>query len=286
MVIEKILNNNVVITTDENDKEIVVMGRGIAFKKRVGDSIPKDTIDKVFKLSDPNMSNRFKELIADIPLSYMELSDKIILHAKEKLGKKLNESVYISLTDHMYTAIERAREGVKVKNALLWDIKRFYKDEFKIGLEALEYIEKKFDIRLPEDEAGFIALHIVNAQMDQDIKIIYEITQIMQEITNVVKYHYGITFDEESVYYYRFITHLKYFAERLLSEKSYDDSNDDLLDVVRVKYKNAYDCIEKIEEFIKKKYNYELTDEEKLYLTIHVERVVSKSIKKDINPKK
>ncbi len=279
MVIEKILNNNVVITTDENNKEIVVMGRGIAFKKRTGDHIPKDMIDKVFKLSDPNMSDKFKELISNIPLNYMELSDKIILYAKKELGKRLNDSIYISLTDHMHAAIERTREGVNVKNALLWDIKRFYKEEFKIGLIALDYIEEKFGIRLPEDEAGFIALHIVNAQMDQDIKIIYEITQIMQDVTNVVKYHYGITFDEESVYYYRFITHLKYFAERLLSNKSYEDNEDDLLDVIKVKYKNAYNCIEKVANFIKKKYNYELTDEEKLYLTIHVERVVSKSTK-------
>ncbi len=48
-------------------------------------------------------------------MKYMELSDEIILYAKEKLGKRLNDSIYISLTDHMYTAIERAREGVNVK---------------------------------------------------------------------------------------------------------------------------------------------------------------------------
>lgn len=279
MVIEKILNNNVVITTDENDKEIVVMGRGIAFKKRTGDHIPKDMVDKVFKLSDPDMSYKFKELISDIPLKYMELSNEIISNAKEKLGKRLNDSIYISLTDHMYTAIERAKEGINVKNALLWDIKRFYKEEFIIGLETLDYIEKNFEVRLPDDEAGFIALHIVNAQMDQDIEIIYEITHIMQEVTNIVKYYYGITFDEESVYYYRFITHLKYFAERFLKNTSYENNEDDLLDVIKVKYKNAYNCIEKIDEFMNKKYNYRLTDEEKLYLTIHVERVVSKSIK-------
>lgn len=279
MVIEKILNNNVIITTDENDKEIVVMGRGLAYKKRTGDHILKDKVDKVFKLSDPNMSDKFKELIADIPMRYMELSDEIILQAKEKLGKRLNDSIYISLTDHIYTAIERVREGVNVKNALLWDIKRFYQSEFKIGLEALDYIEEKFEIRLPEDEAGFIALHIVNAQMDQNIKVIYEITQMIQEITNVVKYHYRIVFNEDSVYYYRFITHLKYFAERLISNKSYENNEDDLLEVIKVKYKNAYKCIEKLDEFIHKKYNYNLTDEEKLYLTIHVERVVSKSIK-------
>ena len=235
-------------------------------------------IDKVFKLSDSNISDKFKQLISDIPLKYIELSNEIISDAKKTLGKRLNDSIYITLTDHIYTAIQRSKEGINLKNALLWDIKRFYKDEFKIGLQALDYIEEKFEIRLTDDEAGFIALYIVNAQMDEDIKIVYEITQIMQEITNIVKYYYGITFDEESVYYYRFVTHLKYFAQRLIENKSYENNEDNLLEIVKFKYKNAYNCIEKINEFMNKKYNYNLTDEEKLYLTIHVEKVVNKGI--------
>ena len=279
MVIEKILNNNVVITKDQNNKEIVAMGRGIAFKKRTGDYISKDVIDKVFKLSEPNISNKFQELISDIPVEYMKLSDKIISYAKDTLDKRINDNIYISLTDHMHTAIERSREGINIKNALLWDIKIFYKDEFEIGIKSLDYIEEEFNVRLSEDEAGFIALHLVNAQSNQDIKITYEITKIMQEILNVVKYYYGITFDEESVYYYRFITHLKYFAERLINKNTYNSHDDDLFDVIKLKYKNAYNCTEKISEFIYKNYNYQLTDEEKLYLTIHVEKVVSKSVK-------
>lgn len=279
MVIEKILNNNVVITKDQNNNEIVAMGRGIAFKKRTGDYISKDVIDKVFKLSEPNISNKFQELISDIPVEYMKLSDKIISYAKDTLDKRINDNIYISLTDHMHTAIERSREGINIKNALLWDIKIFYKDEFEIGIKSLDYIEEEFNVRLSEDEAGFIALHLVNAQSNQDIKITYEITKIMQEILNVVKYYYGITFDEESVYYYRFITHLKYFAERLINKNTYNSHDDDLFDVIKLKYKNAYNCTEKISEFIYKNYNYQLTDEEKLYLTIHVEKVVSKSVK-------
>ncbi|WP_143478790.1 PRD domain-containing protein, partial [Clostridioides difficile] len=69
-----------------------------------------------------------------------------------------------------------------------------------------------------------------------------------------------------------------------VSNNLHENNEDDLLNVIKVKYKNAYKFIEKLDEFIHKKYNYDLTDEEKLYLTIHVERVVSKSIKSDINP--
>ena len=278
IIIETILNNNVVLTSNDKNEEIVVMGKGIAFKKRVGDKVSKSAIDKIYTLSDKDTLSKFEQLLADIPMEYMSLSDDIINKAKVTLGKKLDDNIYISLTDHIHTAIERFKEDITVKNAVLWDIRRFYKEEFAIGMKSLDLIEEKFKVRLPDDEAGFIALHIVNAEKDQDIKVIYKITKIMQEISNIVKYYFGISFDEESVYYYRFITHLKFFSERLINEKAYTGEEDDgLLDVIKVKYKNSYECVEKISRFIEEQYNYVLANEEKLYLTIHIEKIVSRS---------
>lgn len=278
MIIEKILNNNVVLTLNEKNKEIIVMGRGIAFKKKVGDKVSKESIDKVYTLSDKETSSKFQQLISDIPMEFMSLSDDIINNVKITLGKKLNDSIYIGLTDHIHTAILRFKDGVTVKNAVLWETRRFYKEEFSIGMKALDLIEERFGVRLPDDEAGFIALHIVNAEKDQDIKVIYKITKVMQEVSNIVKYYFGISFDEESVYYYRFITHLKFFSERLIEGRTYIGEEDDgLLDVIKVKYKNAYECVEKITSFISEKYGYVLSNEEKLYLTIHIEKVVSRA---------
>jgi len=282
MKIEKILNNNAVVIK-ENDNEKIVMGCGIAYKKRVGDEVSEDKIDKIFLLSNKEINNKFQELVSDIPMEYVELGEKIITFAKTQLGKKLNDTIYIFLVDHIYTAITRFLEGIEVKNALLWEIKRFYKDEYPIGLTALDLIEEIFSVRLPEDEAGFIALHIVNAEMDgneKEVKRVYKITKIMQEILNIVRYNFKISFDEDSVYYYRFISHLKFFADRVFSERTYkDENNDDLFGIIQNKYKNSFQCVEKIAKFIEDKYQYIISDEEKLYLTIHIERIVYKSNK-------
>lgn len=268
------------VVLDEKQREQIVMGRGIAFKKKVGDEILKEQVDKTFTMNNQDISTKFQELMEDIPLEYMELSDEIIDYAKTHLGKKLNESIYLSLSDHIYTAVQRKLEGVVVKNALLWDIRRFYKDEYYIGTKALEIICNRVNVELPIDEAGFIALHIVNAEMDEDIETVYDITRVMQEIASIVKYFFQMEFDEDSVYYYRFITHLKFFAQRLVSGKEYqDENNDDLLEVIRIKYKNAYACVNTIADFIKKKYSYEISDEERLYLTIHIARIVCKNTK-------
>ncbi len=204
------------------------------------------------------MNEKFKQLILNIPLEHIQLADEIIKLAEIKLGKHISESLIISLSDHIYTAISRYLEGIAIKNAMMWDIKRFYEVEFEIGVISLNMIEEMFHVRLPEDDAGFIALHIVNATMDESkMEQIIDITGIMQEVSNIVKYYFRIEFDVNSVYYFRFITHLKFFAQRLVLGKIIDDgSNDGLLDVVKMKYQSAYKCVLKIQTFINNKYNY------------------------------
>lgn len=278
MRIEKILNNNVVIVKDPNGQEKIVMGRGIAFKKKAGDEFPDEMVDKEFILSSKDALNKFQELIVDIPVEHVKLAEEIVSYAGAKLGRKLNDMIYISLVDHIYTSIVRFLDGITVKNVLLWDIRRFYPDEFQIGLQALNMIEERFKTRLPEDEAGFIALHLVNAELDEDnMQDMYQITRIMQEITNIVKYRFNVDFDENSVYYYRFIMHLRFFAQRLVMHKTYTDSDDELLEIIKKKYRNSYECVEQIAGFIERKYSYHLSKEEKLYLTIHIERVIYKT---------
>ncbi|MCY7947545.1 BglG family transcription antiterminator LicT [Bacillus atrophaeus] len=277
MKIAKVYNNNVVSVINEHDKESVIMGRGIAFQKKAGDKVDEGRIEKIFTLENKDVSEKFKTLLYEIPLECMEVSEEIISYAKMRLGKKINDSIYVSLTDHINFAIERHKKGLDIKNALLWETKRLYKEEFSIGKEALLMVEKKTGISLPEDEAGFIALHIVNAELNEEMPNIISITKVMQEILSIVKYHFNIEFDEESLYYYRFVTHLKFFAQRLFNGTYMESSDDFLFETVKEKYHRAYKCTEKIKQYIQKEYDYELTSEELLYLTIHIERVVKQT---------
>ena len=259
MRIDRILNNNVVIIKDENGEEQVVCGKGIAYKKKAGDLLSEKLINKVFVLKDTAQKQHFQEIISEIPVEYIQ--------------------IYISLSDHIYMAITRYLDGVVVKNSMLWDIKRFYEKEYQAAKKVWKMINQTFKVELPEDEIGFITLHIVNAEMDnENLKQTMEVTKLMQEISNIVRYYFSVEFNTESVYYYRFITHLKFFAQRLLTDKEYEDDQDnELFNTIRQKYRTSYKCVEKIAEFISRKYEKELSDEEKLYLTIHIERVIYKS---------
>ena len=59
---------------------------------------------------------------------------QILQEEAEKIGKSLNDMIYISLIDHVHTSIVRFLEGITVKNVLLWDIRRFYREEYETGL--------------------------------------------------------------------------------------------------------------------------------------------------------
>ena len=279
MIIKRILTNNAVVIDDENQQEKIVCGKGIAFKKRPGMEIDEMSINQTFILEGGGEYSRFEQLLKDVPLEYLELSSEIINMAKLEFAKKFKDNVIITLSDHLYVAIKRCREGMTISNPLLWDIKSFYEIEYDIGLRALELIKNKFHIQLPNDEAGFIALHIVNVELDEDnMDHIFQVTKVIQEIMTIVKYHFHAEFDTSNVYYYRFITHLKFFALRLLKDNQFnEDEENELLDVVKDKYCTSYECVLKIKDFLEKKYNYTLQEDEIVYLTIHVHRVVHKT---------
>ncbi|MBS5982211.1 BglG family transcription antiterminator LicT [Clostridium butyricum] len=278
MKIDKVINNNLIRAFDENNKEVLVMGCGLGFQKKIGQLIDKSKIEKIYFLDNKNDSNKLMTLLSEIPLEIIQASNEIISYAKYSLGKKLNDNIYISLTDHISFAVERAKQGINFKNALLWEIKRFYNHEFLIGREAVQIIKKRLDIDLPEDEAASIALHIVNAQLNSNnMNETLDITKMIQHILNIVKYHYNLELDEYSLHYERFITHLKFFSQRIFSGKTINEEDSNLCELMKKKYKEAYECVYKIEKYINKEFNHDLTEEERMYLAVHINRITKQT---------
>lgn len=273
MIIHKIINNNIVSSLDQNKNEIILMGRGIAFQKAKGDEVLETSIEKQFYLKNDKTTGRFLELIKDIPVDIINVTDEVIAYAKVHSKRELNDGIYITLMDHINYAVERYLQGITTKNALLWEIKQFYKDELEIAMEALNIINQKLMVNLSEDEAGFIALHIVNAQLGGDMEEVAKITKFIHEILNIVRYHFKITLDEESLDYYRFVTHLKFFARRLFNGSKETKDDVVLFEIIIQRYPDAYACVEMIEKHIKKVYQQTLSISERLYLTMHIARI-------------
>ncbi|HGH5979187.1 TPA: transcriptional antiterminator BglG [Kluyvera georgiana] len=272
MQIAKVLNNNVVVVLDEHRREQVVMGRGLAFQKRVGDLLDESKIEKIFALQSDELAGRLGELLSQIPLEVMTTCDRIIERARERLGK-LQESLYITLTDHCHFAIERQKNGVALRNVLLWETKRLYPKEFALGQEARALIAQRLGVELAEDEAGFIALHLVTAQLNSEMPEVMHVTRVMQEILQLVKYQLRLEYNEESLSYQRFVTHLKFFAQRMLTRTVVEDDDAELHSAVKDNYAKAWKCAETVAQHLQNSYQRSLTTEEIMFLAIHIERV-------------
>ena len=275
MVIKKIFNNNTLLAKNTEKSEFVVMGCGIAFKKKVGEEVDKSLIEKTFILKQKDASDKFKLLLEDIPTEHVSLCYDIIEYAKNILGVELSDYIYVTLTDHISYALKLFEEGLNRPNALIWEIKKFYPKEFTVGLKALDFIEDEIGKRLPEDEAGNITLHLINAQINNSgnkVEDIAKQTKMIQDILNIIKYTYNIELDQKSLNYERFVTHLRFFFQRLNKNQSTEAEDDFLLKQVKVKYKKAYECMLKIQSYLEK----DLSEEEQLYLTIHIQRVTQR----------
>ena len=273
IIIEKVINNNIISAYEKSGAEVIVMGRGIGFKKKQGEVVPADQISKIFRIKSRTLTDQFKELLANMPLERVRISDEIISHAKDHLKLKLNQSIYVTLTDHINFAIERVSQGIEPQNALLWEIKRFYPQEFQLGIYALELIQDRLDILLPEVEAGFIALHFVNAEYGTDIRDAVKFPDQMQAIVDIVERDLGILLDESSLHYERFMTHIKFLIQRIYRKELLSSEDRELSLLMQRKYPREYQCSLKVAEYIMQATGSRLSEEEIMYLSVHIRRV-------------
>lgn len=272
MKIIKVFNNNIVAAITPTKKEALVTGAGIGFKKKAGDDIDESKITKCYYMQNMK-KDRLYQLLESTPVEYLEIAEAILDKAKEKLGKEVDESVLAALTDHIHFAIERQKQGNLLPNLIQAETKVLYPKEFAIGLWANRYIKARTGIELPEDEAGYIAIHILNAtiQTNEDIS---EIITFIKDVLDVVEETLSVNIDKESMDYYRMTTHLKYFYQRMMTmEQSAMDDVDDMYELLIKKHEKMEICINEIEQMLLEEYDYTCSIAEKVYLMMHILKI-------------
>jgi Transcriptional antiterminator len=277
MQVIKVLNNSLILAMDQNGQETILMGKGIGFNKSIGKEILAEEIEKVFILKDRTVSRNIVRLAADTEPVFFELTKNIIDYAIEQYHMELLEHIYLSLTDHIAFAVRRHKEGICLRNFYTPDIKRFHAEEFLVGEYALLKIKECCQVDLPIDEAGHIAFHFINAQSRhryQDTET--RITSMVEDILKIVRRTYGCSFNESSLEYTRFLTHLCLFAKRLLEKDLMPEKMaDPLYSQVMETCGRENICADHITSYVQKKFSIVLTNQEKLYLMIHLYRIQS-----------
>lgn len=273
MIVKKVFNNNVVLVKNESFVEQIVMGKGVGFKKFPNDPIDEDKVEKRFIFDDQDDVNNFSQMIRRIPLQDIELAIEIVEKGKAALAVPLSDCILITLSDHISHMLERVRAGLFFNSPLQWEIKQIYPDEYKFSQEAVCYLREKTDLDIPDGEAAFITLHFANAHLEtKDMEETLLLTKIIDQILDLIKYYYRMEMDEKSYDFTRFITHLRYFVKRQLeNEENKIDSS--FITLIELKYPHDFECSLKIKSFLENTYSWEISEDELLYLTIHLNRL-------------
>lgn len=234
------INNNVVICRDSRNREVVAMGKGIGFGT-IPREIPLSDIERTFY----NVEDKYYKLVKEISPDILAFAAEIVDIAQNELDYELSPNHPITLADHIAFALERARKGIRVRMPLAYDIQQLYPREYKIAQYAIRRIQKEFKIGLPADEASGIALNFINGKMAETASM-------------------GTA---------RYATHLQYLFERIHTGKIFQTDNAEVYEALKKELGDIYQCTKEIQKLIQKEWDATITDEEMLYLMLHINRV-------------
>lgn len=275
MLIYKILNNNAVVSKDSKNREIIVMGNGIAFKKSRYDEVEDEKISQIFVPKNAQNRTRLEMMVSEIPYDYFEISEEIKNMAEERMKCKLDDGFSIRLCDHIYYSIDKYSNHIFTPNLMLNELKQFYAKEFEVAKIAVEMIKNKFGVLLNEDEIGFITFHIVTSEDSVGLMDINEIVSTLSDIIALMEDYFPFTLNRNSNDYQRLLTHLKFFLSKVMIEKKGNESKlggDPLFEMLIEKYSNINKFLDKLNGYMMVNYNYKITDSDRMYLIIHLAR--------------
>ncbi len=276
MKVIKVINNNNLCVADNNGKEQIVSGKGIGFGKKYGDEVDASQIQKTYLITDSELQKKMISLLKDIPPEHMIFSNDMVEHIKKTYSARLNESLLVTLSDHISFAIERRKNGNVFENPLLESIREIYPEELSLGRYCTEQIYKRFGVIMPEDEAGFIAMHIISARIDGKVSDVYDIANIVEGCIEIATSYFDKEPDRGSDSFERFLIHLKYLAQRLSQNKPLPKGLSDdaaFVSLVKSSFGVYYKCALCIQEYIFKTYKKNINEDEIITLSIHLKKI-------------
>lgn len=287
--ITQVLNNNAVFATNLKREEMILVRQGIGFNGR--NKIIVDSPDiQVFSPQTEVEKERFEQFINEIPFEYMQFTIDTVNLAKSKLKLSFSNGLIFTLADHISFAVERYRKHADFDYMDNEEIKQFFPEIYKFSQKTVRSINKKFDVALNESEAVAITFHFVNSMIvdshtnQKSITDTKQIFNITSDIMKIIESNYGGKIDRRSISYSRMIVHIRYLVTSILQTSSINDSAISKKQIEKLLNSYSDSKITKITkeigDYLRKKLNYDLTEEDQLFLDIHLTR---QRLKKETN---
>lgn len=267
----KVFNNNAVSVVMPDGREAILVGNGLGFGRRPGDVIDKSRVSKVYYVQN-ELQTKFLKMLDNVTPQVMQAAERISLAAEEQ-GILLSSKSTISLVDHISFALERVEKGTFLPNLMLSETRMLYPKEYAVGQRALELVRQFCGVQLPEDEAGYIALHLVAGAADGARA--YDTVKFVKAVKEIICDTYHCTFEEESLETTRLTVHLKFLAARILRHTPWQDAGLESMYTVLLQRDSRNEvCLQRINAYLRQEFDYELDHQEQVYLLIHLTKIV------------
>lgn len=187
---------------------------------------------------------------------------------ENELDFNIAESSYIGLIVHLALVFKRlqAGENIKIDPNNLRKLKNT--DEYKYAKKIAENLSKKLNIDLPDDEIGYITIHLRGAKYRASANnyINKDLVKIANEMLNKAENIFGMTFANDKLLKDGLITHLEPAIYRL---KTGLDIRNPLLADIKNKYPKLFYDTSKVCEFLKEKFKIKFPEDEIGYIALH-----------------
>lgn len=275
LIVEKVLNNNVIIATHPVYKEVVLIGKGIGFNKKQGDAVPFEQADKTFLLKDKREQEQYMHLLDHLDKDLISFMNDILFYIEERMGHALNEHIHVALTDHLAFAINRVHKNIQFSSPFLFEIESLYPKEYQVATEVVAKIKERLDVVFPDGEVGFIALHIHSAVTDKSLRDINKHHQLITKMIKVIEESLEMKLEKGNVNYNRLIQHLHRAIDRVYQGEKLGEQKT-LAEMLKLTYPLCYNLSWKLIKVMQKQLNRPVDETEVLYLTIHLQRLTDK----------
>lgn len=275
LLIEKVLNNNVLIAEHPSYEEVVLIGKGLGFNRKQGDFIETDSVEKLFVLKNEKEQQNYIKLLPFIDEALLEVIISAIGLIKNRTHTQLDEHIHVALTDHLMFAINRVSQGMEMNNPFLIETKTLYRHEYEIAAEVVDFINKKTGVSLPVGEIGFIAIHIHSAMTNRNLSEVNQHSQLVSNLVKMVEEQFEIEIDKESIDYMRLVRHLRFTIERVVKGEKVDEP-EKISFLLKQEYPVCYNLSWKLIKVMQQTLKMKVFDAEAVYLTMHLQRIQKK----------
>lgn len=276
MIVIRTFNNNVALAFDHG-REVVVVGSGVGFQKKKSDLVDMSKVEKTYVL-EQHEKDKLETLSNHDSLEYFELTASIFQQAQETFSCQFNNQMLLGLVDHITFAVKRNRDGILLPNLIVDEIRWLYSDVYTFSKLALSQINEQAGVLLPDDEIGYIAMHIIS-NLNEHSKIdAVEVIQISMRIMTIITTHFEMIQDQQSYAYQRLLMHLKYFAQRILNNGNQTnllELNKEMYSLMIQQNNKTPLCLKEIHGYLVEEYNYLISPQEEFYIMVHLMQVTT-----------